>query len=255
MLPGELKPLLTALVLPPAGPLLVALLGLLLVAVRRVRTGLVIAFVGLAAVWLLSCQAVAVRLAGALLPPVAPISAQDLGSIQAVVVVGGGVRAWAPEYGGPQLTARTLERLRYGSRLARQSGKPLGFAGGVGWSSAGTTMPSEAEAAAPTAAEFGTPLRWIDGRSRDTAENAEEMRRLLAPEGVRRIALVSDHWHVPRAALEFRRAGFEVVPAPMGFPGEETRALLAWLPSSGGLTLSREAVREWLGLWVARVAG
>jgi uncharacterized SAM-binding protein YcdF (DUF218 family) len=251
VLPGELKPILTALALPPAAPLLLGLAGVLLVLARRVRTGGAIVLLALAGLWLASCHAVATRLADALLPVPAPISAEQLRSVQAIVVVGGGVLAFAPEYGAAQPNAYTLGRLRYGARLARESGKPLGFAGGVGWSAAGTTMAPEARVASAALAEFGASLRWSDSRSRDTAENAAEMRRLLQPDGVRRIALVSDTWHLPRAELEFRRAGFEVVPAPTGFPAAQTRPLLGWLPSSEGLTLTRQVLRERLGLMVA----
>jgi hypothetical protein len=42
-----------------------------------------------------------------------------------------------------------------------------------------------------------------------------------------------------------------VVQAPTGFPAAETRPLLTWLPSSEGLTLSRQVLREGLGLLIA----
>jgi len=102
-------------------------------------------------------------------------------------------------------------------------------------------------------AQFGVTLRWADGSSRDTVENASEMARLLQPAGIQRIALVTDSWHMPRSVLAFRRAGFDVVPAPTGFPAGQTRALLSWLPSAEGLTLSRQVIREALGLAVARL--
>ena len=252
MLPGELRPILTALVLPPAGPLLLALLGLALVARRRLRTGLVLATLAVVGLWFLSCHAVGVWLAQALLPPVEPIRPEQLARVQAIVVLGGGIDPQAPEYGVAQPSPYTLGRLRYGATLARRSGKPLAFGGGVGWSSSGTDIPPEAQAADRTLQEFGVRLRWSDSRSRDTAGNARELRKLLAAEGVVRIALVTDAWHMPRSVLEFGRAGFEVVPAPTGFPVAKNRPLIEWLPSGEGLGLSRQVLREALGLWVAR---
>jgi uncharacterized SAM-binding protein YcdF (DUF218 family) len=252
MTPGELKPILTALVLPPAGPLLLSGLGLLLLAARRrVAAGLLL-LVSWAGLWLLCSHAFALVLAGALLPPVQPVRPEALAQAQAIVVLGGGVLAEAPEYGAPQPNAVTLGRLRYGASLARRTGKPLAFAGGVGWASAGSGIAPEAEVARAAVQEFGTQFRWVDGRSRDTVENALEMQRLLTPDGVRRVAVVTDAWHMPRALLAFERAGFEVVAAPTGFPAASTRPLLGWLPSSGGLELSRNVIRERLGLWVAR---
>jgi len=253
MFPGELKPILTALVLPPASLLLLALLGLLLAARRHLRTGVALALLALVALWMFSCHAVAMRLAGWLLPPVEPVRAERLAQVQAIVVLGGGVLAQAPEYGSPQPNAVTLARLRYGATLARRTSKPLAFAGGVGWSAAHTDMAPEAEVASRAIQEFGAPLRWAEGRSRDTAENAAEMKRVLAPAGITRVALVTDTWHMPRSLLEFERAGFAVVAAPTGFPAAQTRPLLTWLPSADGLALSRVVLREALGLLVARL--
>lgn len=254
MLDGELKPILTALVIPPAGPLLLAGLGCALVLWRRWKAGVALAIAGLALLWLLSCHAVAMRLSAQLLPPVQPVSPQQLQSVQAIVILGGGVLEHAPEYGTAQPSAVLLRRLRYGAWLARRTDKPLAFSGGIGWAATNSAIPPEAQVATAALAEFGVRPRWADSRSRDTAENAREMRRLLAPNGVNRIALVTDAWHMPRAEVEFRRAGFDVVPAPTGFPAARTRPLLEWLPSSEGLALSRQVLREALGLLVARHA-
>jgi uncharacterized SAM-binding protein YcdF (DUF218 family) len=252
MMPDELKPILTALALPPAGPLLLALLGVGLLVRRRVRAGSFLALVGLTALWILSCHAPARMLAQSLLPQVPPARADQLARVDAIVVLGGGVLAEAPEYGAAQPNSYTLARLRYGAMLARRTGKPLAFAGGVGWAAARSEMAPEAQVARQAAQDLGVSLRWAESNSRDTVENAQEMRRVMLPQGVRRIALVTDSWHMPRAVLAFERAGFEVVPAPTGFPAAQTRLLLRWLPSTEGLTLSRQVLREALALQLAR---
>jgi uncharacterized SAM-binding protein YcdF (DUF218 family) len=250
---GELRPLLTALALPPVLPLLVVMLGLVLVMLRRRGAGVALAFLGAAGLWLLSCQGFAMLLASSVLPYVPAAQPAQLARVQAIVVLGGGVLPEAPEYGAAQPSSSTLRRLRYGAWLARRTGKPLAFAGGVGWSAAGTSFAPEADVADRTLGEdFGVAPRWLDGRSRDTGENAREMHRVLAADQVTRIALVTDAWHMPRSVLEFQRAGFDVVPAPTGFPSALTRPLLAWLPSPEGLWLSRQVLRELLGLMVAR---
>jgi uncharacterized SAM-binding protein YcdF (DUF218 family) len=252
MLPGELKPILTALVLPPAGPLLLALFGVL-VATRRRALGLVLATLGIAATFALSTNGMALVLARVLMPEVRPATAAELQAVQAIVVLGGGVRPDAAEYGAAQPSEATLQRLRYGARLARQAGKPLAFAGGLGWGASGLQVESEAVVARRTLQEdYGLPVRWQDDSSRDTAENARNMAPLLQREGIRRIALVTDATHMPRAAPLFRAAGFEVVPAPTDFPGPRNRPLLEWLPSSHGASLCRTLLREWLGRMVMR---
>jgi uncharacterized SAM-binding protein YcdF (DUF218 family) len=258
---GDFKALISPLVLPPAGPLLLALLAVLMIVglkraprVRRVAWGLVL--VSLLALWLLSCHAVALRLTGWLLPLPSPVSERALASMrpQAVVVLGGGVLAQAPEYGAAQPSSATMARLRYGIRLARTHQLLLAFAGGRGWGGLGTV--SEAEAVKHSATQdFGFEIRWLDDQSRDTRENAQRIAALLQSEGVRRIALVSDAWHLPRATLEFERAGFQVLPAPTRLPLPLTRPALEWLPSAEGLTASRHVLREWLALRAARFSG
>ncbi len=248
---GELKPILAALVLPPAGPLLLALLGVL-VATRRRGTGLAMATLGIVAALLLSTNAVALLLAPHLMPGVRAAQPQDLDAAGAIVVLGGGVHPEAPEYGVAQPSGYTLQRLRYGAWLARRTGKPLAFAGGVGWAAAGTGVDPEGAVARRVLQEYALEPRWVDDRSRDTAENAARMAQLLHPAGVRRIALVTDATHMPRAAAAFRGAGFEVLPAPTDFPSPQSRPLLEWLPSGLGLQTNRSLVREWLARIVAR---
>lgn len=251
MLPGELKPILTALVLPPAGPLLLALFGVL-VALRRRGPGLAIATVGIVAAFALSTNAVALLLAPHLMPGVAAARPQDLLQVQAVVVLGGGVLPEGPEYGAAQPSAETLQRLRYGAWLARRNGKPVAFSGGFGWGAAGTQRESEgAVARRVLQEEFGIVPRWIEDRSRDTAENAARMAEILLPQQVRRIALVTDATHMPRAIAAFRSAGFEPLAAPTGLPIARNRPLLEWLPSTHGAATNRSLIREWLGRQVA----
>lgn len=248
--PAELKPLLTALLLPPAGPLLLAFVGLLLMG-RRWLSGALCSLVGIAALWFFSCNAVGVGLAHTLLPQVEPVNLRgaEMASVQAIVILGGGVIGQAPEYGGPKPSAPTLERLRYGVWLGRQASKPLAFAGGVGWAAAGTGVAAEADVAgAVLKDDYGLELRWSDSRSRDTAENARRMAEAMRGDKIQRIALVTHAWHMPRARAAYERAGFQVTPAPTGFAAPRERELLEWLPSVHGMELSRQVLREWLGL-------
>ena len=252
---GFFKPLLTSLAMPPAAPLLLALLGLLL-AWRRKRGGMALAALSLVALWLLSCHGTAVWLARHALPQFDAATAAQLktGRVQAVVVLGGGGLPDAPEYGGaPQPSSVTAARLRYGIWLARRSSLPVAFSGGIGWAADGMQAASEAEVAARVAREdFGFTLRWSEAVSRDTSGNARLLAPVLMREGVQRIALVTDAWHMPRSVAAFQRAGFVVTPAPMAFTRPIESRLLQWLPSAQGLLASRQVLREYLGLAVVR---
>ena len=253
---GFIKPLLTNVALPPAAPLLLAFIGLLL-ARRRKRTGLGLAALSLAALWLLACHGTAVWLTRHALPQFQATTADELKTrqVQAIVVLGGGLLLGASEYGGfPQPAAYTAARLRYGVWLARQSSLPVAFSGGVGWAADGMQPVSEADVAKQVALQdYGFRLRWLESTSRDTWENAHLMAPLLLKDGVQRIALVTDAWHMPRSVAAFEQAGLSVTPAPMGFTLPIESQLLQWLPSAQGLLISRQVLRECLGLAVARL--
>jgi uncharacterized SAM-binding protein YcdF (DUF218 family) len=251
---AALKPLLTSLAMPPLAPLLLAALGLLLAAGKK-RGGLALTALSLAVLALLSCHGTAVWLARHALPQFAPASVAQLktGQVQAIVVLGGGVLPDAPEYGQAQPGPQTAARLRYGLWLARQSGLPVAFTGGVGWAAQGAQAASEAEVAARVAQqEYGVTLRWLEAQSQDTAGNARLLAPLLQRDGVQRIALVTDAWHMPRAVALFEQTGLQVTPAPMGFVRPIEGPVLQWLPSARGLLAAQQVLREWLALKVAR---
>ena len=244
--------------MPPAGPILLALAGWLLV-LRRRRLGHALIAASLAGLWLLSCNAVAIGLGARLLRQPPALDPQTVAAtlqnrqIQAIVVLGSGILPGAPEYGQAQPTADAAARLRYGAWLAREARLPLAFAGGIGWASQGEDVPSEGEVSRRYLASLdGATLRWVDDQSRDTIENARQMRAVLAPDGIDRIALVTSSWHMPRSLQAFEGAGFTVLAAPTSFNLPQQRPLLEWLPSLHGLLGSQRVLREWLGLLVTR---
>jgi len=96
--------------------------------------------------------------------------------------------------------------------------------------------------------DFVTPLRWVEGASENTAENARLSSALLHRDGVKRILLVTDAMHMPRAKMAFARTGLDVVAAPTLFFGFTGFALGDFLPSAEGLRRSHYAIYEWLGL-------
>lgn len=231
--------LIAGLLLPPLNCLLLAAAGAWL-ARRRPRLGrglMVAAFAGL---WLLATPLVGDRLLGALQLPYRPIHGIEA---EAIVILGGGSRV-APEYGGNGLKQATLERVAYGARLARQTGKPILVTGG-----APKGGRPEAEVMAKLLAEeFGMPVAWVEGRSRDTWENARFSAELLKRANIRRIYLVSQAWHLPRAVPAFEQAGLEVVPAGTGYAGAEKLTPLDFLPDVWGLRDSHIAMHEAIGL-------
>lgn len=256
-----LKPALTALVLPPLPWLLLMLAGGAVLR-RRAAAGWVCLAVGAAGLWMSSTLTVGEALEHELLRPFHALSRTEIDDLAhadrtAIVVLGAGRESFAPEYGRPSLSRFAVERLRYGLWLSRATGLPAAFSGGTGH--AQPDGPSEAEIAAGIAEQdFGRPLEWTEGRSRDTHENAVYMVPLLRAAGVKRIVLVTHGWHMRRSLREFERAithsggGMTLTPAPMGLTLSELRPLLRWLPSDAGIVLTRRCLHEWLGLLASR---
>jgi uncharacterized SAM-binding protein YcdF (DUF218 family) len=243
-----LKKLLTALVLPPAGPLLLAALGLLLMR-RRPRLGKTLAWGGLVLLWLMATPVLTKTLLAAVedVPPLDLARAKDA---QAIVVLGGGSYLAAPEYGGDTVSRWSLERIRYAARLQRETGLPLLVSGGapLGGVPEGHSMRIALEG------EFGVKVRWIEDASADTRENARLSVPLLRAAGVRRVLLVTHAWHMRRALEAFSAAGLDTVPAPTGFETVAPFTPLDWLPGPGGLWAGRIALHELLGRLVQRLS-
>ena len=252
------KPLLTALALPPV-PLLALLLGAAALLWTRRGVGWLLFTLATAGLWLTACAGFGDLLEAALLERQPALTTVQVQALQhaaqarrdvAIVVLGGGREAHAPEYAAPSLARESLERLRYGAWLARRTGAPLAFSGGVGWAQRGG--PSEAEVALRIAREeFGRPLSWAEGESRDTRENAARTVALLRRSDIAEIVIVTHGWHMPRALRAFRAAAGErvrLVPAPMGMAPRVEDPTLRWLPTAEGTAHVRHVLREALGL-------
>ncbi len=259
------KPLIAALLLPPTPWIVLALLGARWLHGQRAAGWLLLlpACLGL---WLSSSSAVGDAIVRGVLKPPPALTEPELAALKtanaakpgeiAIVVLGGGREALAPEYGVSNLGARSVERLRYGVWLSRTTGIPLAFSGGVGHSERGES--SEAEIAARIAAqEFNRPLKWVEVQSRDTRENGAYSVGLLRPLGINRIVVVTHGWHMQRALsafeAELRRSGdgITLTAAPMGLAQVVDTPALRWLPTSEGIVRVRDALRECIG----RLAG
>ena len=167
---------------------------------------------------------------------------------QAIVVLGGGRDLDALEYGGDTLSPRTLSRLRYAAKLAREHQLPvIPSAGNPGSQGvAGAVLARDL-----LTTEFAVPVMAIERRSNTTWENARYTAQLMKQLDIERIILVTDAGHMNRSLYAFERNGIHPIPAPMNFlsvssnlvsPGER------YLPSARALKESRDALHELLGL-------
>ncbi len=258
------KPLLVALLLPPVPLLLLVLVGARLIPWRR-ALGWMMVLLAVMGLWLSACAGFGEWMGRVILSQPPALSAERLAELKkavsagksgvVVLILGGGRQSLAPEYGVASLSEVSLQRLRYGVWLSRETGAPMMFSGGLGHASEpGAT---EAEVAADIAQrEFLRPLRWIEARSRDTRENARYSVAMLHDLDVSQVVLVTHGWHMPRALRAFKeeaaheKAKWEFVPAPMGLSKSVEHPVLRWMPSPEGVQIVRAVLREKFGWWL-----
>ena len=249
------KPFAKMLLLPPVPMLLLVLVGARLMFTRRLLAWLLI-LLGVTSLYLACTGAVSGALGRWLTQPPPALSETTVNELKrapraAIVVLGGGRRAYAPEYGMSTLNPLGAERLRYGLWLARATSLPVAFSGGVGHGA--LEGASEGEIAARVAErEYNRPLRWVESESRDTRENALRTVALLRADGIERIVLVTHDLHMQRAVRNFERAAtgsnLVIVPAPMSLPNPGRLRASDWLPRADYLDDTNYALHEWLGL-------
>ena len=179
--------------------------------------------VGLGGLWLMSLPLV-VQETARVLETEPPLAVGDwaglAGRADAIVVLGAGRERGDPAWGGSdQPTATALERMRFAARLAKASGLPVLTSGGLHYG----TPPSEARLMADHLREdFAVEVRWREEASRTTWENAQLSARCCSRWGFA-VVVVTQAWHMQRSRWSFEQAGFEVVPAPVGFLGASMR--------------------------------
>jgi uncharacterized SAM-binding protein YcdF (DUF218 family) len=258
------KPVLAALLLPPVPLLVLVLVGARLILWQRFL-GWMVVLLSIVLLWLGACAGVGEGMQRAFMSQPPPLSADRLAALNkaavggkpgvVVLILGGGREAFAPEYGVASLSQASLERLRYGVWVSRETGAPMMFSGGLGHAS--EPGKTEADVAADIAQrEFLRPMRWVETKSRDTRENAQYSAAMLRDLDVQQVVLVTHGWHMPRALRAFKEAAahekaqWEIVPAPMGLGSAVERPALRWIPSGEGSQIVRAVLREKFGWWL-----
>ena len=282
----ELRKLLSALLLPPTGFLMVAMVGFVLAAwpVRaedpqrlwrdrragrrsgqswRRRFGLLLVLFGLASAILVSTWPVARHVPNWLEAPYVSLDpagtrmpttrleawrAAPATAPQAIVMLTAGASTDGPGSDRDErLSGDTTERAIHAARLARLTGLPILVSGG-------TVRPIRGSLAALSRefieGDLGVPVRWAEEQSRDTAGNARFTAAMLHPEGITRILLVTGATHMRRSQRLFENRGFTVIPAPCCFIGKSSANAWQWFwPTGEALMASYVSGHEIVGMF------
>lgn len=241
--------LLSSLLAPPAICLWLSLLGLLLRSRFPLWGGSLLGL-GLGSLYLLSTGLCAGWL-GSGLEPTPTISASNpaasVQGYQAIVVPGAGRQLAAPEWGGADMPNYwAASRLRYAAWLYRQTGLPILVSGGTVF---GEKEPEATLMARSLERDHVVNVRWQEGGSSTTWENARLSAAMLKPQGVDHIVLVTSAMHMRRAQMAFTHFGFTVLPAPTDYADfRQLPLVLRLVPNAQALLYSRQALHEYVGL-------
>ena len=171
--------------------------------------------------------------------------------VDGIIVLGGGEDARASTFWDQIQLNEGGDRLAAGLALARQfPNAKLLFAGGSGAlrDLAGVAI-SEASIAKRFFLDQGIdPNRLLlEGRSRNTAENARFSLTLAAPETGDAWVLVTSAFHMPRALRSFNTAGWKgITPYPVDYRTASFTDEIGW-NLTGNLMVLSIAIREKIG--------
>lgn len=184
-----------------------------------------------------------------------------------IVLLGGGTDPAEPPRAMVQINGAG-QRVIYAAALYKQGKAGEILASGGNLDFIGPQPSTPAQEMKTLLVFMGVPDQSIvlEDQSQNTHENAVDCARILRSEKVNTILLVTSAIHMPRAVAVFQKQGLKVIPAPADFSvtqadwNDLTHApaaeqLVNLLPSSGYLSMTTNALKEYLGILVYRMNG
>jgi uncharacterized SAM-binding protein YcdF (DUF218 family) len=174
--------------------------------------------------------------------------------IDGIIVLGGALElANTIDLRQPALNG-AAERMTMAVALTRRYPQArLLFSGGSGLVRSHTYNESQVARALFESLGVDPAHTLYEDRSRNTWENALYSKQLADPKPGQTWLLVTSAWHMPRAVGCFRRAGWQVVPYPVDYLGND--AELFKLDDADQLAALTVVLHEWIGLFAYHAMG
>jgi uncharacterized SAM-binding protein YcdF (DUF218 family) len=179
------------------------------------------------------------------------------GAPDGIIILGGSIDADLSVAHGGAVVRSEADRIIAAAALARQyPNARILFTGG-----SANLLSNDAKEADYAGALFESlgvakARLTMERRSRNTQENVEFSKAMVAPKSGERWLLVTSAFHMPRSVGLFRKAGFAVEPYPVDWRVGGKSDLLAFFPvADDGLGRTEIALREWMGLIAYRASG
>jgi uncharacterized SAM-binding protein YcdF (DUF218 family) len=186
---------------------------------------------------------------------------------EVIVVLGGGTESAQFPRPGVEVNAAG-DRVLYAARLYKQgkAQKIILTGGNITWLEGRTMTPADEMADLLALLEIPTQDVWLQPESQNTFEDALYTSRMLKENGVESVLLVTSAMHMPRSVALFEQQGVRVIPAPADFTvtqagwqslfSPDPQALLVnLLPNTSSLSLTTNAIKEYIGLLVYGLSG
>ncbi len=137
------------------------------------------------------------------------------GGAQAIVVLGAGRYAKAPEYSSQDtISLYSWQRVAYAASLAKKTGLKVITSGGSVY---GSRTPESVLLKNILETQFNITTVIPENKSKNTFENALYTKNILDKLKIKKIILVTHAFHMRRALYSFSKNNIAVIPAPVGF--------------------------------------
>lgn len=234
----------------------IGLVGALLLATRFARLGRKLMIVSVALLAICGFSPLGYWLLYPLETRFPPWDARQ-GAPDGIIVLGGSIDTDLSATHGGAVVRTTADRIIAAAALAHQyPNARILFTGGSANLISDDAREADYAAALFESLGIARARLMMERRSRNTQENAEFSRAMVAPKSGERWLLVTSAFHMPRSVGLFRKAGFNVEPYPVDWRLGEGGDLLTFSPMANeGLARTEVALHEWLGLVAYRASG
>ena len=221
---------------------------------RAWRFGALLNACGAVILYLACAPLVATWLALGLERMVAPLRAADAPQCDAIVVLGSTFHWHRDQLNETCLISATADRFRVAVEAYKLGKAPLLVLGGGG--KPDDPNVSEGQFQKQMALELAIPESAIlvGPQAVNTEGEAIQHAKTLRGLGVKKILLATSVFHLPRAAMQFRAFGFEVVELPCHYLTAGIDEQFSWrmlLPRGQALDQTETCLKEYLGLMSA----
>jgi uncharacterized SAM-binding protein YcdF (DUF218 family) len=246
------KKLITPFILPPGIFILVLISsGVLIIFLKRRKIGIFNLALGLL-LWIFCSALFSNYLLGSLESgfDVSPDVTGDC-----IILLGGGIIDRVPDFSGfGAPTDSMLARIVTAVRVQKKLDVPIIVSGAKMYGN----LSSEAQIAKRFMVDLGVVEGQIilEENARDTYENAKYAQEICLKKNYQKPILITSAFHMKRALLSFKKVGLDVTPYPAGFRSKNIQNVgwFGYLPRSGSLEATSDALHEYLGILFYRLA-